>query len=377
MPSSDSPAEPVPVLALLASLVAIDSTSGSVGEEDSLVAVAAWFDGCAAAVATVHRSASGYAQCVTVLPSHPDDALASTVPLLLFAAHIDVVPVTRPEDWAHDPFGAEIDGGRMYGRGTSDMKSGLAAAMIAVRDLLMGGAPVALAVSRGEEIGCRGAADVAHALESVPIGGVIIPESTANSVVLGHRGALWLSVATAGVAAHGSTPERGDNAILAMARLLGRLDEVPLGEHPDLGAETVNVGTITGGTVPNIVPDACTVELDMRLARTAPDVLVQWWRDQPEVVSVEVDLQLDAVWTNPATPWLATLGAPVSPSPAAYYTDASVLVATLPAGTPVVVWGPGDPSTVHSVEESVPVAAVTDAVRLYRAAGESWARAAR
>jgi succinyl-diaminopimelate desuccinylase len=356
-----------PLFDLLASLISIDSTSGTAGEEQGLLAVAEWFASCAAADATISRAPDGSALCLTVLP-----ATHTSMPLMLFSAHIDVVPVTRPEDWRHQPFGAEIDGGRMFGRGSSDMKSGLAAAMIATRDLLESGVVVGLAVSRGEEIGCRGASDVADALAGWNIGAVIIPESTANEVVLGHRGALWLTVETTGTAAHGSTPERGDNAILSMARLLGTLGELPLGSHPELGQESVNVGTISGGTVPNIVPDSCSVELDIRLAGTDPQSLVEWLSARNAVTAVRVDLDLRAVWTDRMTPWLAGLGAPVSSRPAAYYTDASVLVSVLPPGTPIVIWGPGDPSVVHSVEESVEIEAVHQALELYLDAGTLW-----
>jgi succinyl-diaminopimelate desuccinylase len=369
VPATPAPAADHALLDLLASLIAIDSTSGSPGEEQGLVAVAEWFGSCEAAVATVHRADDGSARCLTVLP------VAKTTPLLLFSAHIDVVPVTRPEEWTHAPFGAEIHGGRMYGRGSSDMKSGLAAAMIATRELLESGVAVALAVSTGEEIGCRGAADVARALDGWAIGAVIIPESTANTVVLGHRGALWLTVETAGTAAHGSTPERGDNAILSMGRLLATLDQLPLGSHPELGRETVNVGTITGGTVPNIVPDSCTVELDLRLAGTDPETIVTWLSAQPAVASVTVDLDLSVVWTDAQSPWLASLGSPVNSLPAAYYTDASVLVSSLPPATPIVVWGPGDPAVVHSVEESVEIDAVYEAAKLYLSAGQRWSTA--
>jgi succinyl-diaminopimelate desuccinylase len=352
---------------LLASLIAIDSTSGTAGEQQGLHAVAEWFASCELAETTISRAPDGSALCLTVLP-----AVHTSEPLLLFSAHIDVVPVTRPEDWTHHPFGAEIDGDRMFGRGSSDMKSGLAAAMMATRELLESGVAVGLAVSRGEEIGCRGASDVASALTDWTIGAVIIPESTANEIVLGHRGALWLTVQTTGTAAHGSTPERGDNAILSMARFLGDLGDLPLASHPELGRETVNVGTITGGTVPNIVPDRCLVELDIRLAGTDPQAIVAWLRAQPAVTAVTVDLDLSAVWTDRGSPWLTGLGCPVSDRPAAYYTDASVLIGSLPPGTPIVVWGPGDPSVVHSVEESVEISAVHTALGLYLAAGKRW-----
>jgi succinyl-diaminopimelate desuccinylase len=226
-----------PVIDLLALLVRIPSPSGRDGEVRCLEEVARHFADEPAASAVLHRDVTGRTTCLTVTAAVPDDR-----PVLLFSAHIDVVPVTDPGAWTHDPFGAVIADGRLHGRGSSDMKSGLAAAMVVVRALLAAGAPVALAVSRSEEVGCRGAADVAAALDGIPVGAVIVPESTSNEVVLGHRGALWLSVATAGRAAHGSTPERGDNAVLAMARVL---------TGSDRSARTPSSGGRRGASAPS------------------------------------------------------------------------------------------------------------------------------
>lgn len=362
-------------LALTRDLVAVDSTSGTPGEAEVLGLVAAALEGVPEARVTTERTPDGIPVAVTVVPAGADPA----TPLLLFSAHADVVPVGDPAAWSSPPFEAHLVGDRLVGRGTSDMKSGLAAAVVAVRELLPRGVPVALAVSIGEEVGCRGAADVARSLEPWTIGAVVVPESTDGRVVLGHRGALWLTVATAGVAAHGSTPERGHSAVLDMVGVLGRLGELPLGTHADLGPETVNVGTVTGGTATNIVPDRCEARVDHRHGRDDVGELLRWWRDQPEVVDVTVDLDLAAVWTRRDHPWLAGLAgvAEVSSSPAAYFTDASVLVRGLPDDVPVVIWGPGDPTTVHAVDESVPVAAVARAVRQYLSVGSGWGSAVR
>lgn len=360
---------PEPVITLLRDLVAIDSTSGTAGEAAVLRRVASEFDGVEEARVALAPGVDGEPRAMLVTP---EDAAAAG-PLLVFASHADVVPVTDPTAWTHAPFGADVVGDRLYGRGASDMKSGLAASVVAVRDLLRRGAPVALAVSTGEEVGCLGAPAVVDLLAGHRVGAVVVPESTDGRIVLGHRGALWLTVRTSGVAAHGSTPERGHNAILDLAAVLGRLDDLPLSDHPDLGRETVNVGVVSGGSVPNIVPDACEARIDLRVVREDVGDLVDWWRQQPEVTDVRVDLDLAAVWTPRDHPWLAGLGAPVSASPASYFTDSSVLVRSLDEGVPVVVWGPGDPTVVHTVDESVSVDAVARAVEQYRHAGEGWA----
>ena len=356
---------------LLVELVRIDSTSGTPGEADALLLVAEVLRrecGETGAV-SIGYTPDGAPDAVVVVPAARRE---TPTPLLLFSAHIDVVPVEDPSAWSHDPFGAHIDSGCLYGRGSSDMKSGLAAALVAVVELLREGRPVALAVSTGEEVGCRGAASVAELLREHPIGAVIVPESTANEVVLGHRGALWLRVATSGRAAHGSTPGLGVNAIEKAAAVIGRVSELPLLWHPQLGWESVNVGTIAGGSVPNIVPDRCVLDIDHRVIDDDGARLTEWWMSQPEVSAVDTVLDLAPVWTSADDAWVRGLGAPVSDRPASYFTDASVLVRSLPAGTPVVIWGPGDPAVVHTVDESVDLRAVEDARLHYLRVGRAW-----
>ncbi len=278
---------------------------------------------------------------------------------LLLACHVDTVPVPEPGDWARDPFGADLDGGRVWGRGGSDMKAGLVAAVAA-----LAGAdpetPVALLLTSDEEIGSKGAAAAAEAVAGQRIGAVIVPEATANEVVLGHKGALWLAVRTAGRAAHGSTPERGHNAILDLAALLGRAGAgLPRATHPFLGTETWNPGVVAGGSVPNVVPDRAEALIDMRTVGDSGDLL-GWWRDQPEVADVEVRVDLPPVGTPADDAWVRGLPARVRPEPATYFTDASVL-APVVRGAPVVVWGPGTPAVMHAVDEYVEVAELEQA----------------
>jgi len=291
-------------------------------------------------------------------------------PRLLLACHVDTVPAADPGSWQRDPFGADLEAGRVWGRGGSDMKAGVVAAVAA-----LAGAdprtPVALLLTSDEEIGSRGAAAAAAAVEELAVGAVVIPEATGNRVVLGHRGALWLAVRAAGVAAHGSTPERGHNALLDLVAVLGRAGrELPLATEPFLGSETWNPGVLHAGTVPNVVPDRAEVVIDQRTVGDGA-ALLGWWREQSEVAGVEVLVDLPPVRTPVDDPWVATLPAPVEPAPATYFTDASVLTAVT-GGAPLVVWGPGTPAAMHAVDEHVELAEVQQAAAAFAAVLHRW-----
>jgi succinyl-diaminopimelate desuccinylase len=291
---------------------------------------------------------------------------------LLLACHVDTVPVPDAGDWQRDPFGAELDGGRVWGRGGSDMKAGLVAAIAALA-AADPEAPVALLLTSDEEIGSKGAAAAASAVAEQRIGAVIVPEATGNQVVLGHRGALWLAVRTAGRAAHGSTPERGHNAVLDLAALLARAGAaIPLRTDPFLGTETWNPGVVTGGTVPNVVPDRAEAVIDMRTVADG-GALLRWWRAQPEVAGIEVRVDLPPVGTPADDPWVATLPGPVLSQPATYFTDASVLVGVV-RGAPIVVWGPGTPAVMHAVDEYVELAELEQATRAFTDVVARWPR---
>ncbi|GAA4730678.1 hypothetical protein GCM10023328_07000 [Modestobacter marinus] len=304
----------------------------------------------------------------TLLTSATDPAR----PRLVIACHVDTVPASDPGGWSRDPFGADLDGGRIWGRGASDMKAGVAAAVaaLAVADLET---PLALLLTSDEEIGSRGAAAAAGAVADLSVGAVIVPEATGNRVVLGHRGALWLAVRTRGVAAHGSTPERGHNALLDLVAVLGRADrELPLTSEPFLGAETWNPGVLRGGTVPNVVPDRAEVLIDQRTVGTGAH-LAAWWRAQAEVAEVDVLVDLPAVRTPADDPWVAGLPVEAQAAPATYFTDASVLTAVT-GGAPVVVWGPGTPAVMHAVDEHVEVVEAEQAAAAFAAVLARWPR---
>jgi len=129
---------------------------------------------------------------------------------LCFTGHIDTVPLgSRP--WTHDPFAGDIVDGKIYGRGTSDMKAGVACFVIAALRLIAAGderPEIVLVITAGEETGCEGAAHLAATDGALGAAdAVVVGEPTDNYPVIGHKGALWLRAITDGVTAHGATPE--------------------------------------------------------------------------------------------------------------------------------------------------------------------------
>src|SRR5262249_34580404 len=169
-----------------------------------------------------------------------------------FTGHLDTVPLGS-QPWSVDPLAAEIADGKLYGRGSSAMKSGVAAfvaASIALATSLTGTPGVVLLITAGEETGCTGAAALASGSKPLPqAGALLVAEPTGNRLLVGHKGALWLEAVTIGVTAHGSMPEKGVNAVYKAARTAAALQDFDFNfaRHDVLGAPTLNVGTIHGG----------------------------------------------------------------------------------------------------------------------------------
>ncbi|MFQ5764853.1 MAG: M20 family metallopeptidase, partial [Rhodospirillales bacterium] len=181
-------------------------------------------------------------------------------PPLCFTGHIDTVPLGAMP-WSKDPFAADVEGDRLYGRGSSDMKSGVAAfvfAMVELMPQLADGPGVVLVITAGEETGCEGAFQLAGLGDVLGrAGAIVVAEPSANYPFVGHKGALWLKARSRGVTAHGSMPERGINAIYKAARAITRLEDFDfnVARHEVLGKPTLNVGTVEGGMNINSVPD--------------------------------------------------------------------------------------------------------------------------
>jgi succinyl-diaminopimelate desuccinylase len=361
---------PLDVVGLVRELVARPTVSGDAAAQRGLLGTLTDVVTAAAPHLQV-REGADRDQPWTLLSSPTDPAR----PRLLLACHVDTVPAADPGSWQRNPFGADLESGRVWGRGGSDMKAGVVAAVAALV-AADPQTPVALLLTSDEEIGSRGAAAAAAAVAELTVGAVVVPEATGNHIVLGHRGALWLALRATGVAAHGSTPERGHNALLDLVAVLGRAGrELPLASEPFLGTETWNPGVLHSGTVPNVVPDRAEAVVDQRTVGDGA-ALLDWWRGQPEVAAVDVLVDLPPVRTPADDPWVAGLPAPVEPAPATYFTDASVLRPVV-GDAPIVVWGPGTPAVMHAVDEYVEVAEVQQAAAAFTEVLARWPRSPR
>jgi succinyl-diaminopimelate desuccinylase len=311
-------------------------------------------------------------------------------PPLTFTGHLDTV-AAEAGDWSVDPWAAERDGDKVVGRGASDMKSGVAAAVVAAVEHAARPHPcrgVQLVLTAGEETGCTGLLGLDASSRAVLAGAgpLVVAEPTANALVLGHKGAHWMRLRATGRAAHGSAPELGDNAVVRLARAAVALhDHAGWPRHDRFGPVTANVGVLRGGVAPNVVPDAAELMLDVR---TVPGVDAGQLRAQVGLLAgdrVEVadHVVLPPLDTGPDEPFVgmvrsALQAAGVSDAvtpPARFFTDASVLAGMLGGdGSPVptVVLGPGEPAQCHVVDEYCLAGRVEQAVVVYRELLERW-----
>jgi len=311
---------------------------------------------------------------------------SNDVPPLCFTGHIDTVPLGAAP-WSVDPFAGEISDGKLYGRGTSDMKSGVAAFVVACTQLaddLARGPGVVLVITAGEETGCEGAYHMAG-LGNVlgEAGAIVVAEPTYNTPLIGHKGAIWLKARTTGITAHGSMPENGDNAVYKAARVISKLEDFDFNIARDeiLGKPTLNVGTVHGGLNVNSVPDAAEVGIDIRTTPGQDHTKIQtdlagYLGDH---VSLDAFVNVGGVLSDPKNEWLqdvfdvmsGILGERPDVKTAPYFTDASALTPAY-GGAPTVILGPGETAMAHQTDEYCVVERIGQAVEAYIEIATRW-----
>jgi succinyl-diaminopimelate desuccinylase len=305
---------------------------------------------------------------------------------LCFTGHIDTVPLGIAP-WSVDPFAGEISDGKLYGRGATDMKSGVAAFVVALLELgetLTDGPGVVLVITAGEETGCEGAYHLAG-LGNVlgKAGAIVVAEPTYNQPLIGHKGAIWLKARTTGVTAHGSMPEKGENAIYKAARAIAKLEDFDfnIARDPLLGRPTLNVGTVQGGLNVNSVPDAAEVGIDIRTVphqdhRKIHGDLSGYLGEE---VALESFVDVGGVLTDPKDEWMqevaeimgGILDEPIESNTAPYFTDASVLTPAY-GGAPTVILGPGETAMAHQTDEYCRVDRIIEATNGYIEIARRW-----
>ena len=380
-------------VALTQSLVRIDTVNPP-GLEESCVGLLAGLLSDAGFACRTHEFAPHRTSLVARIGGRPG-ATGARAPLC-FTGHVDVVPLGRAA-WQHDPFGAAIVDGRLYGRGSSDMKSGVAAFVAAaiaradrLREQADDGPGLSLIITAGEETGCEGAFAMAASAQGRELlgtaGALVVAEPTSNAPLLGHKGAFWLSARALGTTAHGSMPERGDNAIYKIARAALALEgfEFETGAHPLMGAPTLNVGSVSGGLNINSVPDAAELGIDIRsvAGQSHEKVLQCLCRVLGPQIDLRALLDVGSVFTEPDDPWMrrvfAVCAARSREAPArrtvSYFTDAAAL--RLPLGMPpVVILGPGEPEMAHQTDEYCRVDRIHEAEALFTDLIDDWCEA--
>ena len=308
-----------------------------------------------------------------------EKGLDQEIPPVIFTGHFDTVPLGG-KPWSAGPFGGEMRDGKLYGRGSSDMKGGLAAMVVASIRAFREGNPrggVRLVLTAGEELGCQGAKSLVKNWLPGETRGIIVGEPTSNIPAIGHKGGLYLKVTATGVTAHSSMPHLGDNAIYKVARAISRVEQFNFGVGPDplLGLPTINVGTVFGGMNLNSVPDRAGFTID---ARTTTKVDHRQLLEQLKAilgveVSVEVLVNLTAVSSRENDAFIQEayracgIAANTAGFPKAlpYLTDGAVLQPAF-GGAPTVILGPGEPAMAHQTDEFCEVSKLAQAVEIYK-----------
>ena len=376
-------------VSLLSRLVAIDSANSSMDGpgEGELAAEIAKIGHERGFTVTSHEVLPGRPNVALLLPSTSNHASDEPAKRLLFDLHLDTVPHRGIAD-ATLP---RIVGDRMYGRGTCDTKGALAAAITAASRLATSGierrAEVLLLFTVDEEYLKRG---VAHAVAGgLTATAAIVGEPTSLRPIVAHKGAVRFRIVTHGRAAHTSRPENGDNAILQMVEVIDWLRErleptIALRHHPRLTPPTFTIGTITGGTGVNIVPDRCEIEIDRRSLPTEdPDAIlaefdalladlmrrrpnVKATREAPYLVERGLDGPADGPLVRAVQHAIRSVCADsvdVTPTGVPYGTDASHVWGH--TRTPTVVLGPGDIAQAHTADEWVDLSEVRRCAAIY------------
>ncbi len=305
-----------------------------------------------------------------VLPERPN-FIARLLPrnkirqTILLAPHLDTVGADESQFVPHRK------NGRLYGRGACDTKGSVAAMFITLCELAEAKnrpreTEVVFAGLIDEEYAQAGSRALAKSKFNANL--AIVGEFTNLQVVTAHKGSLWLELKTCGRAAHGATPHLGKNAIHEAARIVDWLQtdyaaRLRRRKHPLLGTATVNVGTICGGTQPNIVPDRCAITLDRRTLPGETDAGVR--REIKTFLRAKkLSAQIAGKKLAPALPLETNANLPLvrkfmscvgqsKPVGVHFFCDAAVLSA---GGIPSVVFGPGDAAQAHTADEWISLA---------------------
>ncbi|TJW45908.1 MAG: acetylornithine deacetylase, partial [Mesorhizobium sp.] len=337
----------------------------------------------------IARHAEGCGAKITILPGPEGDRAnlfatlgPSDVPGFILSGHMDVVPASEP-GWTTDPFTLRARGERLFGRGTSDMKSFLACVLAALPALAARplARPVHLAFSYDEEAGCRG---VRHLIDHLPQlcakpQGCIVGEPSGMRAVRAHKGKAAARIEIRGRSGHSSRPDQGLNAIHAMATVLTEavrsaeaLKAGPLDASFAPPYSSLQIGLIGGGQALNIIPDFCGAEIEARaIAGVSPAALLAPVQATAARLGAQgFDVGWDLLSEYPAlslaaeAPLASLLRDLTGQEPLAavsYGTEAGLYQA---AGIEAIICGPGDIARAHRPDEYIEISEVAACQRM-------------
>lgn len=312
---------------------------------------------------------------------------------LLFNGHLDTVPPGDVE-WEHGPYSGDVVDGKIFGRGSADMKGGLAGMIMAAKAIKQAGVELKgdLIISgvAGEETDSVGAFDFLNKGGLNNVGSIVIGEPSSCGINVAEKGAFWVEITTYGQTAHGAFPHRGKNAIAFMNTIINRLlnYQFKYEENVLLGFPTMNISTINGGVKTNVVPDKCSITIDMR---TVPgmkhediikdfEAIIEELKGEIDGFEAAVKIQNNrpAVETELDHPFVKMaqdvikeeFAKVVEPKGVNFYTDAAVF---LPATKlPAIYYGPGDADMAHQPNEHISIDSLLEAVQFYAGMVEKY-----
>lgn len=293
----------------------------------------------------------------------------------LWEAHQDTVPI---DGMTVEPFAASVRDGKMYGRGSCDVKAGIACMLAAfarlVKEKPPGSANVILAFTVDEEHTFLGVQELMKA--DLKADFAVVAEPTLLNIVTSHKGVVRWQLETSGRACHSSRPDQGVSAVYRMAKVLNAVEEYAKQlqasrTDPKLGPPTLSVGMIAGGVSPNTVPDHCAIQIDRRLlpgesATAAIEDLSKYLATKSFDFAIQTKPSLACNALSPVAddhPLLKRLGDAIGPHEkiaVPFGTDASTISPAIPA----VVFGPGDIAQAHTKEEWIELDQVERAVEI-------------
>jgi len=309
-------------------------------------------------------------------------------PHLVFGGHFDTVPPVN-EGWKYDPFSATIVDGVMYGRGTCDMKGGVASLVMAMCLLRKAGLDLKGKLSyigtAGEEVDLYGAKAYKKKYGCDDIDAMVIAEASNRGMFFAEKGALWIKFTSYGKAAHPGVSWEGVNSLLNMLKFfeIFRHYDFPVKNHDMLGSPTLNVTTMHAGTITNALPVSCVATVDIR---TVPGISHEAILEDVKAIIADMqeadpDFKMDyevinnnqAIETKLDDPIAIAafqthqdvFGSEVKPSGTFFYTDAVAMTKSNGAVAPLIIYGPGNAANNHKVNESVEVAQLIDCTKFY------------